>query len=131
MELEIDADAVGVCDQLIVSLARELLANASQHADATRVTLELTSQARTIELTVTDDGCGFYDQQLASSLRQGHIGLASCRERVQAIRGGFEIRSSVGGGTVVHSVIPRPEQAMTLDRSVDGRSLEDTSPLLN
>lgn len=126
VEMQIDTDAVGVCDQLIVALSRELLANASQHADATHVTLELTGHARTIELTLTDNGCGFEDRQLASSLRQGHIGLASCRERVQAMRGSFEISSCVGGGTTVHCLIPRQAKRATGDRSVDNRSFEDT-----
>ena len=126
VEMKIDPNAVDVCDQLIISLARELLANASQHADATHVTLELTCQARTIELTVTDDGRGVDVRQLAESLRQGHIGLASCGERVRAIHGGFEVRSSDGRGTTVQCVIPRHVWGTTMGRSVDHRSWEGT-----
>jgi two-component system NarL family sensor kinase len=125
IEMRIDPDVVGVCDQLIVSLARELLANVTRHADATHLTLELAGDAHTIELYVTDDGCGFEDRQLLSSLREGHIGLASCRERVQAMGGRFEILSALGSGTTVHCTIPRQTQRPPHDRSLDGRSFQD------
>jgi two-component system, NarL family, sensor kinase len=126
VELRIDANAVGVCDQLIFSLARELLANVTRHANATRVTVELSSHAREIVLTVSDDGCGFEQRQLASSLRRGHIGLASCRERVHAVRGGFDISRPPGGGTTVRCVIPREAHAAPLDRTADYRSPDVT-----
>jgi two-component system NarL family sensor kinase len=121
----IEPEAVGVCDQLIVSLARELLANATHHAGARHATLELSSHAHTIELAVIDDGCGFEGRQLQSSLREGHIGLASCRERIQALGGRLEIRSTVGSGTTVHCVIPRQAQPSADERLHYGRSVED------
>jgi two-component system, NarL family, sensor kinase len=124
VRMQIDADAVGVCDQLIFSLARELLANVSRHAHAAHVSLALSSAARAITLTISDDGCGVEDGQLASSLRRGHIGLASCRERVSAVGGRFEIRSRAGGGTTVRCLIPRQDRDAALYLPQHSRSSE-------
>jgi two-component system, NarL family, sensor kinase len=106
---------VGVNDQLVFSLARELLGNVTRHANARHVTVQLGRQARNTILTVTDDGCGLEQRQLATSLREGHIGLASCRERIRALHGRMEISSPPRGGTTVRCVIPCGGLARTLD----------------
>jgi two-component system NarL family sensor kinase len=123
LDLRIDPDAVGVCDRLIFSVGRELLANVTRHASATRVDVELSGDAREIALKVTDDGRGFAHRQLGSSLRRGHIGLASCRERVHAVGGRFEITSRRGGGTTVLCVVPGQLQAAS-----DERAAADVTP---
>jgi two-component system, NarL family, sensor kinase len=115
VELQIESNAVGVNDQLVFSLARELLGNVTRHANARHVTVQLGRQARNTILTVTDDGCGLEQRQLATSLREGHIGLASCRERIRALHGRMEISSPPRGGTTVRCVIPCGGLARTLD----------------
>jgi two-component system NarL family sensor kinase len=106
LQMQVDDDAVGVCDQLVFSLASELLANVTRHANATRVRLELLRHPHAISLTVSDDGCGLHEQALVDSLREGHIGLASCRERVHALGGRLDIQRPAAGGTTVRCVIP-------------------------
>jgi two-component system NarL family sensor kinase len=104
----VDPGAVGVHDALVFSLARELLANVTRHAGATRATLELTGSSRGITLTVADDGDGIDERQLARALGRGHIGLASCRERVRAVQGRLEISTAAGRGTSVRCFMPVP-----------------------
>jgi two-component system, NarL family, sensor kinase len=119
----IDPRAAGVCDELIFSLVRELLANVTRHASAKHVTLELESGARAVILTVSDDGCGLDARKLTGALRHGHIGLASCRERVHATRGSFEISCPLGRGTTIRCVVPRASAAAA-HHTADHRSVE-------
>jgi two-component system NarL family sensor kinase len=94
--------------ELIASLARELLTNAARHAAASRISLSLRHKADATALEVSDDGRGFDDEQALAALRAGHIGLASSRERVQAIGGRFELRSAPGAGTRIRCLLPAP-----------------------
>ena len=105
-QLDLDPAVAGIHDQLLVSLARELLANAAKHADATRVTVSLLRAEGDVILEVRDDGRGFTADQQLAALLDGHIGLASSRERVEAYGGTFEIVSRPGAGTTVRCVIP-------------------------
>jgi two-component system NarL family sensor kinase len=132
--LEIDPTAVGIHDQLVVSLARELLANAAKHAHATRVTLKLQRTPGSMMLEVSDDGCGFTGDQRLAALRAGHIGLASSRERVETSGGTFEVNSRPGSGARVRCELPAPptstaavrratpDSARPIARSPDRRS---------
>ena len=104
--VEVDPAAIGVDDQLVMSLARELLANAAKHAGATKVAVTVTRAARAVILEVSDDGRGFTRAEQLAALRAGHIGLASSRERVEASGGRFEILTRPGGGTLVRCTIP-------------------------
>jgi signal transduction histidine kinase len=42
----------------------------------------------------------------ASALSEGHVGLASSAERVEAVAGSFELTSRPGFGTVVRARLP-------------------------
>jgi two-component system, NarL family, sensor kinase len=106
VELDIDPAADEVHDQLVVSLARELLANVANHAQARRATVRLIPDEGVVILEVADDGRGFTRGQQLAALRAGHIGLASSRERVEAIGGSFEIHSAPGAGTRVRCTLP-------------------------
>jgi two-component system, NarL family, sensor kinase len=104
--IDSDPAALGTHDQLIASLARELLSNAAQHANASRVTVHLARYDQSIILDVADDGSGFTAEQQTDALRTGHIGLAASQERVEASGGNFQITSHPGHGTQVRCVLP-------------------------
>jgi two-component system, NarL family, sensor kinase len=91
-------------ERLILSVARELLANAAQHANATEVTLRLAREDGEVVLLVRDNGQGFDVADLPERLARGHIGLASQRMRVESAGGRLEIETARGQGTtaVVH-----------------------------
>ncbi len=105
-EIDVDRQATGVHDELILSLARELLTNAAKHAQARQVRVRVRREAREIILEVADDGRGMDRRRSASALKEGHVGLASSRERVEAVTGSFELDSRPGYGTLATARLP-------------------------
>jgi two-component system NarL family sensor kinase len=104
--VSVDRAASGVNDQLLFSLARELLANAAKHAQAQNVWIRLTSDGEAIEMVVRDDGQGFEPSEPREALRTGHIGLASIAERATAVGGGVSVETQPGTGTTVTIRLP-------------------------
>ena len=80
--------------------AAELLANATKHSGASRVTVSVREQDSGLALSVTDDGDG------GARLIPGG-GLAGLRERVQTVDGRLEVDSPPGGPTIVTIDLPR------------------------
>ena len=105
----VEPGAAGARDELVLSLARELLANATRHAGASRVEVTVRHEADVVVLSVTDDGAGFAPGRLEAALAAGAIGVASCRERVEALGGSFFMHSSPGTGTRAVARIPLVE----------------------
>lgn len=105
-EVHVDPQAAGVNDPLLFSIARELITNAAKHAGASTVSVSVSRGAADIVLEVADDGKGIQSGRLEQAPRDGHIGLASCSERVDALDGRFEIGSTEGVGTLVRASIP-------------------------
>ena len=104
--VEVEPDAAGAYDELILSLARELLANAARHAEASRVDVAVRHEPGEVILSVEDDGAGFAPGRLEAALATGGIGVASCRERVEALGGSLTVRTAPGAGTRVAARIP-------------------------
>ncbi|MET0769980.1 MAG: ATP-binding protein, partial [Solirubrobacteraceae bacterium] len=102
----VDPGAAGARDELVLSLARELLANAARHAGATRVDVAVQADGGTVLLSVSDDGAGISPGREQAALAEGAIGLASCRERVEALGGSLLVRTAPGAGTRVLARIP-------------------------
>lgn len=95
--LELDPEAVGYGDELLLSVARELLTNAARHSGADAVSVALRLHDETLELEIADDGSGIPDGRRDEALAEGHIGLASVNERVAAAGGRFELETSSAG----------------------------------
>jgi two-component system NarL family sensor kinase len=112
----VSPDATGEHDQLIFSVARELLVNAAKHARASFVSAVVERSGDGVVLEVSDDGEGFRAERRSAALLDGHIGLASITARVEAIGGNVEISSAPGRGTTVRAVLPATP-ATALDRS--------------
>jgi signal transduction histidine kinase/ligand-binding sensor domain-containing protein len=98
-------------EQNIFRIAREAIANAAKHGDATQALIHFQTDARTLVLTITDNGRGF-DSSCAFSMTDGHFGLLGMRERAERLGGDFDFSSQPGRGTCVKVIIPmRQEQA--------------------
>jgi signal transduction histidine kinase len=82
--------------------AVEAVQNAVKHAEASSIGVSLTSDGRQARLEVRDDGTGF-----AHSADAGR-GIGNMRDRIDAVRGTFTLRSSPGRGTTVVATIPLP-----------------------
>lgn len=94
------------CDHVLYSAARELLNNAAKHSGARSVQIALDEGDGFIRLRVTDDGHGFSPETLPQRLLDGHIGIASQRERVERAGGTFSLSSSPARGTTADIRIP-------------------------
>jgi two-component system, NarL family, sensor kinase len=92
--------------QLVLSVARELLVNAAKHASAHEVTVAVAPADGQLVLEVADDGRGIDPDRLRTAPADGHIGLASCAQRVEAVGGRFEAVPLPDGGTRVRASIP-------------------------
>jgi signal transduction histidine kinase len=80
--------------------AAELLANAVRHADATRISLDLSENDRWLRLVVTDDGNG------GAAPSSTGTGLAGLIRRAEALDGELDIVSPAGGPTTITMTLP-------------------------
>lgn len=93
-------------DGILYRTARELVGNAAKHAKASTLQLSLTRDDDRVRLVVADDGVGLPADAMTSSLRRGHIGLASHRVRIEAAGGTFTAAPATPSGTVVTVQLP-------------------------
>lgn len=92
-------------DEVVTTLFRvvqECLTNATRHAQASRVRVDLAVQRASLELRVADDGRGF-DVKADPA---GHFGLLGMRERAQRVGARLELHSQRGRGTEVRVCLP-------------------------
>jgi PAS domain S-box-containing protein len=82
---------------------QEGLQNAVKHSGVRSFTVDLYGTEEAIELTVEDTGGGFEEQEAFT--RPG-LGLISMRERLQMVRGEFEVKSKPGAGTKIYARVP-------------------------
>ena len=108
VEVDVDPAAIGQRDELLLSVARELLTNAARHARASRVELTLRSVPEGVVLEVADDGGGVPAGREREALAEGHIGLATSAERVAAVGGRLALEPLPGGGTRARAELPPP-----------------------
>ncbi|CAA9244072.1 MAG: hypothetical protein AVDCRST_MAG41-1582 [uncultured Corynebacteriales bacterium] len=98
------ASAGPTLDRELLLVAGEALANALRHAAAGTVRVELDT-GDPLRLVVADDGTGF---DLPGTLRESRrLGLASMRERTEALGGTFDVATAPGAGTTVTVRVPR------------------------
>jgi two-component system sensor histidine kinase UhpB len=91
-------------EDLNISLYRivqETLTNIHKHSGASEVYIHLSFEGNDVELTITDNGCGF-----DTATTQWGLGLLGIRERVQALQGTFVLDTSVGKGLSIRIIVP-------------------------
>jgi PAS domain S-box-containing protein len=93
-------------ETLAYRVVQEALTNAAKHARADRVVVSVETTATSLRVEVEDDGRGFDSAMTREFLRQGRVGLASMRERVELANGTFVIRSTPGRGTSIVATLP-------------------------
>jgi signal transduction histidine kinase len=90
----------------IYRIARELLRNAFQHAEASRIEVEIRYDDREFRLRVRDDGKGVDSRVLEGGGTAGHWGVRGVRERAQQIGARLDFWSEAGAGTEVELTVP-------------------------
>ena len=96
----------------ILSVLRELTANAVNHGRATDVRIAGEVRADGIRLSVRDNGCGF-DPATRPGQDNGHFGLDGIKERLNRLGGRIDIESAPGKGTYVRLSVTSPQQAQS------------------
>jgi signal transduction histidine kinase len=115
IDLDIDPDPLPRFDLEVETnayyLVSEAVTNALKHADATRITVVVRLEGRTLWVAVEDDGLGFDPTTVA---HQG--GLAHLRDRVAALGGRLQLAAEPGDGVRILARLPVDgEGASTLD----------------
>ncbi len=87
---------------------QEAISNVVKHAHAGRVWVRLSVRNNRVELEIKDNGNGFHlpERWPEHMTHSGHFGLLGMQERVEAVGGRLQIRTQVGRGTRVTSIIP-------------------------
>ena len=113
-ELPVTFDAATVLPKLseegelaLFRALQEGLSNIARHAEARRVEVELHIQEGAVELLVSDDGKGIDPEVLGRREREGHMGIAGMRERLNALGGSVELRNA-SPGTLLVVRVPLP-----------------------
>lgn len=83
----------------LLRIGQEALANATKHANAHLICVELQFEQRVVRLRVRDDGCGFIADD--SAVDPLHFGLLGMRERAEKIGGSLVVSSRPGLGTEI------------------------------
>jgi PAS domain S-box-containing protein len=109
VDLHLDGDRATATFRIF----QECLTNVTRHAQAKSVRIALSQEDENILLVVEDDGIGFCEQDLSSTL--GSLGLLGMKERAQFCGGDVQISSSPGNGTTV--TIRVPVDTPTAERS--------------
>ena len=105
--VDVESDGIGRYPQEIESAVYfcclEALQNVAKYAQASRVTIRLVAADGGLRFEVRDDGVGFD----ARATRHG-TGLQGMADRLDAVKGSFEVRSAPGEGTTVVGNVPAP-----------------------
>ena len=98
-----------IIQQQVLKIFREALSNVEKHANAERVNIAVTWATDALNITFSDDGCGYNTN---STQPDGHYGLAIMKERADDINGLLSVTSNPGAGTEVKLLFPRNTLAM-------------------
>jgi two-component system nitrate/nitrite sensor histidine kinase NarX len=82
----------------LLRVVQEALTNTRKHAAASRVAVRIDCTGGGTTLVIEDDGAGFDPGSVASTM-EGGFGLASMRERVDAIGGRLDLYAAPSEGT--------------------------------
>lgn len=91
----------------LLRILQEALANVRKHAATRRVVVTLTRRPNLLEAIVEDDGAGFLPAAIPRTALP-RFGLATMRERAEAVGGSFSLTSAPAQGTRV--VVRLPSQ---------------------
>jgi two-component system NarL family sensor kinase len=107
LQLDVSDGDPGPNDRAVLRCTSELLSNVVRHAGAAHVSVALQRGNGADRVRVRDDGVGFDPVVATATVRAGHIGLVSLRERAEALGGALTLESAPGAGTTATVTIPR------------------------
>ncbi|MGE5452098.1 MAG: PAS domain S-box protein [Acidobacteriota bacterium] len=105
-ELHLEGEPFDLDDMRATAIFRviqESLTNVAKHARASHVRVALTFEPHQVSVSIRDDGCGF---DVAQASARGRFGLLGMRERILALQGHIDVRSTPGKGTEIAMAVP-------------------------
>ncbi|GEM_PF-1503100 len=104
-------------EQNLYRITQEALTNVRRHAEASRVVITLSYEAKIVALTITDNGIGLNGRNglnaqsnlvgMFSTGTENGFGLVGIQERTDLIKGRVTFDSPVTGGTRIKVVVPK------------------------
>jgi len=98
---EVDLDANK--KTAVFRIFQEALTNIARHANASKVSVKLNCDENFLHLHIKDNGKGITKNQIQNSKSLGILGM---RERTEILGGKFNIKSTMGSGTLVSLILP-------------------------
>ena len=87
----------------VFRIFQEMLSNVGRHARATRVAVHIAADARSLSLSVQDNGTGAPAEAFEAKAAYGVMGM---RERARHFGGHLSIASLIGEGSIFRLVMP-------------------------
>jgi hypothetical protein len=87
-------------------IVQEGLNNAFHHGEAVEQRVEVWADKESVVITVSDRGPGFLENNRANPRSRTGLGIAGLRNRVEALKGTFEMVSRCGVGTQIRAKLP-------------------------
>lgn len=102
----------------LLLVVQEAVRNALQHGRPGRIAVHVAQDAaaRTVVVTVRDDGLGFVLAEVDGPA-QGHFGLQGMRERIAGLGGAFTVDSRPGAGTTIIALVTSPDWDRQLEEA--------------
>ena len=95
------------CRELVVfRIIQECFNNIVKHARANRIRLTLHYADTFLDITIDDNGIGFENSQMLSTMKQNSSGLRNIFKRVEFFGGQVLIRSQINIGTTLTITLP-------------------------
>lgn len=99
--IEVDTRPPPEVELAVYRIVQEAVTNAQRHAGASRVIVSGIVDQHELRVSVADDGSGIDQRTLARGERADKLGMASMRERAEAIEASLTVAGGRDGGTVV------------------------------
>lgn len=98
-----------LASSLVIAIFRviqESMTNVRKYANATEIVIKIEYLPKKINVVVRDNGSGFDIDKVMAEKNGVAFGIVGMRERIQLLRGKFEIKSALGRGTEVILSVP-------------------------
>ncbi len=96
----------GAVEIALYRIVQEALTNATKHANASLVSIQVRRLGRVLSCSIQDDGTGFDVRAVQSDRKRSGLGLIGMQERLNAIGGRLSIDSAPGRGTKLLIQVP-------------------------
>ena len=104
-----------IVERTLFRVVQESLTNIFRHSGSESATVQIVLDSETVELQVSDKGKGIPANALGALNRAGGqlgVGIRGMRERVYQLGGALQVKSGVGGTTILVGIpLPNPSQS--------------------